>query len=69
MATWGGADRPEHGTRKTGGVWGPLPDHYRGVGAKEFAGLVRGLYAPQTLLSRLDRDGGEADVYFAGIKA
>ena len=70
VATWAGPARPEHGTARTdGNTWGPASDYYRGVSADEFLTLVGRKFFPRQISVKPDKDGGEEDVYFWGIKS
>lgn len=70
VATWAGPARPEHGTRASNGkVWGPDGDYYRGVSADEFLTLIGGRFFPRQISIKPDKDGGEEDVYFWGVKS
>ena len=65
VGTWGGPERPEHGTRRTedaGGTWGPDVDYYGNVSAEEFTPVAAAYLDPLTVQTCR---GGQ-DVYAVG---
>lgn len=65
IITAAGPNRPEHGTRRTGAVWGPNPDYYRNV---TLADLRRWTELDGFWASReYEENADPSDVYFCGI--
>lgn len=66
VATFASPNRQEHGTRRRGGeIYGPKPDHYRGIGVFEFYAMIRGRFDP----GEVETGRGGEDVYCWGVKA
>lgn len=61
-----GKDRPEHGTRRTGAIWGTAPDYYMNIEEHH----IRSVYTPDMFTESEVRYNPVAkDIYFFGIKA
>jgi len=58
-----GKDRPEHGTRKTGNVWGTSPDYYRNLEKHDVNPFFGQFETCECIENTRDHD-----LYFYGIK-
>lgn len=68
VATWAGPARAEHGTKGTGDVYGPDPEHYRNIAGEEFLAMIGDDYYPRKTLAKTST-GGVEDVYFWGMRS
>lgn len=65
VITCGGKDRPEHGTRKTGGFWGTSIDYYKNITPND----IQEIYKEEMFITTNYEENETAkDTYFYGIK-